>query len=59
MTIIKRILLAILALGLVTVYTIRSFNPQQPLHHQLNDAGGVVLLALFLTYFFFPSGDDD
>lgn len=62
MNLLKRLLLAILLLGAVTIYVFASFNPQQPIHHELNNAGGVVLSALFISYWVFPGGrgfDDD
>lgn len=36
------------ALGTLTMYLIRAFHPEQPLHHELNDAGGVFLAAAFI-----------
>jgi heme/copper-type cytochrome/quinol oxidase subunit 1 len=54
----KRAVLAVLMLGAVAVYVVRAFHPEQPLHHELNDAGGVVLLSIALLWFFLPDGDD-
>lgn len=49
---IKRIVLWILVVLVIATYTIRSFFPGEPVHHELNDAGGVLIGATVLIWFF-------
>lgn len=55
----KRCLLAFGVVALVATYALAVFNPQQPLHHQLESVAGIILLATLLTWCLFPIGDDD
>lgn len=47
--------------GAVTTYTIRAFHPEQPLHHELNEAAGVFLVAFIIWVLFiaYLLGSDD
>lgn len=47
--------------GAVTTYTIRAFHPEQPLHHELNQAAGVFLIAfiVWILLISFLLGSDD
>ena len=58
MKILKQALLALLVLATLAVYVLRSFHPEQPLHHEFNAAGGVLIVATILCWWLFPDGDD-
>lgn len=36
-----------------------AFHPEQPMHHELNQAGGVLVVAFILTAIFLPGDEDD
>lgn len=48
----KSALLWLIVAAVIAVYTVRSFFPNQPVHHELNDAGGVLIVAWLLVWFF-------
>lgn len=58
MKVLKYIILTILVVGAIATYYARSFvNAHQ--HHQLNEGGGVLIVAIILVFWLFPDGDDD
>lgn len=45
----KRLTIGALFLAATACYVLRAFHPEQPLHHELNDAAGALLIAAFLV----------
>jgi hypothetical protein len=42
----------LLIVAIVAVYTIRAFFPGEPIHHELNEAGAVLIIAGLVVWVF-------